>query len=84
MDIKMAQTCMNHGIAVMYEGKRYYRINAIISRKYVSWEPMDNRPPRMYAELFDGIGNSVLVVPVDGLTLLHTEGSGTNAVDGNK
>lgn len=83
MDIKMAQTCMAHGIAVMHAGRRYYRINAITSRKYVAGEAMDARAPRMYAELYDGIGNSVRVVPVDELTLLHTEGSDSDAADGN-
>ena len=83
MDIERAQTCMLHGIAVMHKGRKYYRINAIVSRKYIAGEPMDDRPPRMQAILYDGVGNAVEVVPVEELTLVP-EGGGANAADGNK
>lgn len=82
MDVKMAQTCMAHGIAVMYQGKRYYRINAITSRKYIAGEPMDTRPPRMQAELYDGIGNGVITAEVSALTLIK-EGGETGETDRN-
>lgn len=82
MDIKKAQTCMNHGIAVMYQGRRYYRINAITSRKYVAGEKMNANPPRMQAELYDGVGNAVIIAPVEALTLIQ-EGGGSDATDGD-
>lgn len=82
MDVKMAQTCMHHGIAVMYRGRRYYRINAITSRKYIAGEPMNANAPRMQAELYDGIGNGIIVASVDELTLIK-EGGDAGAADGN-
>lgn len=70
MDSKLAQDCMNHGIAVIHKGKRYYRINAIISRKYTAGERKDNRAPRLVVELYDGVSNAVIIVPVEEIELI--------------
>lgn len=76
MDIKLAQSCMMHGIAVMCGSKRYYRINAIMSQKYIAGEAMDDRPPRTLVALYDGVGNSITWVPIADVCLLDTSHAG--------
>lgn len=73
MEYNMAEACMLHGIAVMCEGRRYYRINALVTRKYIGGEAKNNKPPRQYAVLYDGVSNSVTEAPIKDIQLLPTD-----------
>lgn len=74
MKVNIAKACLESGIAVMHKGRKYYRINAIAARKYIAGEAANNKPPRILAELYDGVANSVVWVPVDELTLVPEGG----------
>lgn len=75
MDVNRAKACLASGIAVMHKGRKYYRINAIAARKYVAGEAANSKPPRIIAELYDGVANSVVWVPVEELTLFAEGGA---------
>lgn len=75
MDVNRAKACLRAGIAVMHQGKKYYRINAVIERKYIGGEPSNDKPPRDLVELYDGVGNGVVSVPVAELTLIPEGGA---------
>lgn len=64
MTTAMAKTCLEQGIAVTYDGRRYHRINAIIYRKYYGNE-RNIKPPRTLVELYDGYSNSVMHAPIE-------------------
>lgn len=69
MTTAMAKTCLEQGIAVTYDGRRYHRINAIIYRKYYGNE-RNIKPPRTLVELYDGYSNSVMHAPIEDVDII--------------
>lgn len=72
MDARVANMCMNNGLAVVYDGRRYKRINAIIWRKYTAGEE-ESTGKCVQAELYDGESNAVVIADVEALSFLSTQ-----------
>lgn len=64
MDVKLANLCMSRGFPVYCDGRKYARINAIISRQHVAGE-QTNTGRRTQVELYDGESNAVIIADVD-------------------
>lgn len=72
MEARIANTCMNQEMPVVYQGKRYKRINAIICRKFTGSEN-ESTGRRTQAELYDGESNSVVIADIDALSFILKE-----------
>ena len=70
MTLAIAKTCLEQGVAVTCDGRRYHRINAIILRKHHANQRDEKKPPKLYVEMYDGFSNSVLVVPIEDVDLI--------------